>query len=62
MDKRAKITIFIGLGILLMGVVGMIIGAAGIGVGLMVFPSSSWSPTLSSSSSSIEGTKCQLRV
>ena len=31
MDKRAKITIFIGLGILLMGVVGMIIGAAGIG-------------------------------
>ena len=31
MDKRAKITIFIGLGIFLMGVVGMIIGAAGIG-------------------------------
>ena len=31
MDKRAKITIFIGLGIFLMGGVGMIIGAAGIG-------------------------------
>ena len=31
MDKRAKITIFVGLGIFLVGVLGLIIGAAGIG-------------------------------
>ena len=31
MDKRAKITILVGLGVFLMGIVGMIIGAAGIG-------------------------------
>ena len=31
MDKRAKITILVGLGVFLMGIVGMIVGAAGIG-------------------------------
>lgn len=31
MDKRAKITIFVGLGIFLVGILGLIIGAAGIG-------------------------------
>ena len=31
MDKRAKITIFIGAGLFLLGIVGMIVGAAGIG-------------------------------
>lgn len=31
MDKRAKITIFIGLGVFLLGIIGMIVGAAGLG-------------------------------
>ena len=31
MDKRAKITILVGLGVFLIGIVGMIVGAAGIG-------------------------------
>ena len=31
MDKRAKVTIFVGIGIFIVGIFGMIIGAAGIG-------------------------------
>ena len=31
MDKRAKVTIFVGIGVFLLGIIGMVIGAVGVG-------------------------------